>query len=350
MISSLQSTVSNNTRSIKYDHNPLSSTDIQINLKETMSISETSNNQPKINQEEEEEEDDDDDNNNNEETSRLVSIKIENDQEQTSVMALRSILRKRNEKKISIDDFRDVQHTSISMNEDDSDYTGDESEENDDKEEKESNASNRSIEEKSENNEQEQHRRYYNYSRHQQKKKNQFFRTSPSTPLDFPLRAETGTTTTSLPPQTTFYTTDQSLTRTACVTFTKDQPIIIHRSSSTPQLGGADLQPRTSITYINMREDLSASIPITTTATQATTLMTEFRPVYVSPLKYRPLVGLSANDNRLLLEKRVSLLGKPLILHPIQKRSPTYRRNQLRIYNFLERPHGCQAVIYHSFV
>lgn len=342
MISSLHSTVSNSTHSIKYDHNPLSSTDIQINLEDTMN--EPNADEEKINE-------DDDDENNNDETSRLVSIEIESKEEQTSVLTLRSILRKRNERKMSGENFRLVQHTSISMEEDDSDYTGDENEENDDdddndhEEEKESNVSNKSIEEKSENNEQEQHRHYYNYSRHQQqqKKKNQFFRTSPSTPLDFPLSAETGIT-------TTFYPTDPSLTRPACVTFTKDQPIVIHRSSSTPQLGGTDLQPRTSITYINMREDLSTTIPITTTASQGTTLMTEFRPVYVSPLKYRPLVGLSANDNRLLLEKRVSLLGKPLIFHPIQKRSPAYRRNQLRIYNFLERPHGCKAIIYHTFV
>jgi hypothetical protein len=99
-----------------------------------------------------------------------------------------------------------------------------------------------------------------------------------------------------------------------------------------------------------MREDLSTSVPITTTSGLSSTLGAEFRPVYVSPLKYRPLVGLSANDNRLLLEKRVSLLGKPVICHPIQKRSPRYRRTQLHLYNFLERPHGYKAIIYHTFV
>lgn len=102
-----------------------------------------------------------------------------------------------------------------------------------------------------------------------------------------------------------------------------------------------------------MKEDISmTATPITTATTSGspTMLGAEFRPVYVSPLKYRPLVGLSANDSRLLLEKRVSLLGKPLVFHPIQKRSPSYRRTQLRVYNFLERPHGCKAILYHTFV
>ncbi|UJR13291.1 hypothetical protein I4U23_000309 [Adineta vaga] len=81
-----------------------------------------------------------------------------------------------------------------------------------------------------------------------------------------------------------------------------------------------------------------------------TTMTSDFRPVYVSPLKYRPLLGLSANDSRLLLEKRVSLLGKPVIFHATQKRSPNYRRAQLIIYNFLERAHGYKAIIYHTFV
>jgi hypothetical protein len=129
--------------------------------------------------------------------------------------------------------------------------------------------------------------------------------------------------------------------RIACVTFTNDQPKIIHRSSSIPPLGGFNTEQRPSVTLVNMK----GNIPVTTTA-----LGSEFRPVYVSPLKYRPLLGLSANDNRLLMEKRVSLLGKPLILHPIQKRSLSYRRTQLRIYNFLERADGYKALIYHTFV
>jgi len=350
-------TLPNNNHSIKYEHNQLSS-DTKVNFEQNMSISTNNNNnyQEKENEgnseEEEEEEEEDDDN----ETSRLVSIKIENGQEQqqqqqqqyeqqTSVTTLRSILRKRTEKKMSTDGCSNVQQTSITIDENvndaderDSDYTGDENEE-------ESNGSNKSIEEESKNNEQ-QHQRCRNYSRHQQR--DQFFRTSPHTPLVFPLgtaRTETGTTTTS---QTTaFNGNDQSPSRTACVTFTSDQPIIIHRSSSTPEFIGLDIQPRASVTYINMKENISTSIPMTSSST---TLGTEFRPVYVSPLKYRPLVGLSATDNRSLLEKRVSLLGKPLIFHPIQKRSPSYRRTQLHVYNFLERPHGYKAIFYHTFV
>jgi hypothetical protein len=90
---------------------------------------------------------------------------------------------------------------------------------------------------------------------------------------------------------------------------------------------------------------MKGNTPVTTT-----TLASDYRPVYVSPLKYRPLLGLSANDSRLLLEKRVSLLGKPFVFHPIQKRSISYRRTQLRIYNFLERADGYKALIYHTFV
>jgi hypothetical protein len=222
----------------------------------------------------------------------------------------------------------------------DSDYTGDENEE-------ESNGSNKSMEEESKNNE--QRHRSRNYSRHIQR--NRFFRTSLSTPITLPLdiaKKETRTTTSTT--AITLHDNDHSPSRSACVKFTKDQPTIIHRSSSTPQLGVLDTQPRSSITYINMREDRSIAIPITTTTGSTNSITTEYHPVYVSPLKYRPLVGLSPNHNRLILEKRVSLLGKPLILHQIQRRSASYRRTQLRIYNFLERPHGFKAGIYHTFV
>jgi hypothetical protein len=344
-------TLLNNNHSIKYDHNQLSS-NTQINFEENMSILANNNNnyQKKDNKDDNEEDDDNED-----ETSRLVSIKIENNQDQqqyeqqTPVTTLRSILRKRTEKKMSTSNCSNAQQTSITIDENvngnderDSDYTGDENEE-------ESNGSSKSIEEESKNNEQ-QHRRCRNYSRHQQR--DQFFQTSPSTSRALPsgtTRTETGVieTGTTTSPVTAFNGNDQSPSRTTYVTFTKDQPIIIHRSSSTPQLGGLDITPRSSVTYINMKEDMSMPI---TTADSSTALGTEFRPVYVSPLKYRPLIGLSATDNRLLLEKRVSLLGKPLVFHPIHKRSPSYRRVQLRIYNFLERPHGCKAVFYHTFV
>jgi hypothetical protein len=343
MITSLK-TLTNNNHSIKYDHNQLSS-NIQINVEQNMSILTNNNNncQKKENKD------------NNDETSKLVTITIEkNNQEEqpASITTLRSILRKRTEKKMSTDGCSNVQQTSIIIDENvnndderDSDYTGDENEE-------ERNGSNETIDEESKNNEQ-QHQRSRNDSRHQ--KKDQFFGTSPSIPLVFPLegtRTETGVkgTGTATSPVTAFNGKNPSSNRAACVKFTNDQPIVIHRSSSTPQLSGLDIQPRSSVTYINMREDLSTSVPITTTSGLSSTLGAEFRPVYVSPLKYRPLVGLSATDNRLLLEKRVSLLGKPLIFHPIQKRSPSYRRNQLCVYNFLERPRGGKAVFYHTFV
>ena len=258
MINSLK-TVRNTNHSKNYDNKQLSSNE------QNMSMSILNNKHYKEKTNNDDTEDDDDDIN---ETSKLVSIKIEGNpgeqQEQTSVTTLRSILRKRTEKKMSTDGCMNVQQTSITKDENvnngderDSDYTGDESE---DEEEEESNGSNKSIEEESKNNEQ-QHQRCRNYSRHQQK--DQFFRTSPSAPVVFPLeatRTETGTTTS---PAIEFNGNDQSLSRTACVTFTNDQPIIIHRSSSTPQLGGTDIQPRSSITYINMKENIT-SIPITT--------------------------------------------------------------------------------------
>ncbi|CAF0947028.1 unnamed protein product [Adineta ricciae] len=308
---------------------------------------------------------DDDD---GDESCKLVSLETTNhhvegegkqQQQGTSISILRSILRKRSEKNMSMDSYSHVQQASIkgeqNVNNDDerdSDYTGDE---NDD----ESNGRSKTLEEESKNNEQRQrhHEHCNNYSRHQQK--DQFFRTSPSLSLDFPLETtastETGTIEIELAPTSsskTFYENNRAcLSHTSCVTLVNDSPILKCKSSSASQIGGLGIQQRSSVTYINMKEDFSSTMPITTTTTSSTTaLNNEFRPVYVSPLKYRPLVGLSANDSRLLLEKRVSLLGKPLVFHPIQKRSPNYRRIQLRIYNFLERPHGYKAVIYHTFV
>lgn len=120
--------------------------------------------------------------------------------------------------------------------------------------------------------------------------------------------------------------------------FAVEGPVIIH-SSFYPS---PTIEPRHSVTFLNMKQDVQA-----TTTTETTS---DFRPVYVSPLKYRPLLGLSAHDNHFLLEKRVSLLGKPLILHSTQKRSANYRRAQLIVYNFLERAHGYKAIIYHTFV
>ncbi|CAF2726342.1 unnamed protein product [Rotaria sp. Silwood2] len=353
-----------NNHLTKYNYKELPSNK-QINFEQNMSILMKNN---KIYGEKEDDDDSDDEaeEDDDDENSKLVSIKIENNheekqqqqqqqqqnEEQESPTRLRSILRKQTEKKMSSNAYSNVQQTSITIDEnandddekDSDDYTGDENEQ-------ESNGSNKSKEEESKNNEQQQqqHHRCRNYSRHTQR--NRFFRTSPSTSLIFPSnisKTETGTTASVTAVE--FHEHDHSPSRTACVTFTNDKPTIIHRSSSTPHLSGSDIQPRSSVTYINMREDISTAIPITTTTGPSASLTTEFHPVYVSPLKYRPLVGLSANHSRMLLEKRVSLLGKPVVLHPIQRRSASYRRTQLRIYNFLERPHGYKAVIYHTFV
>jgi hypothetical protein len=285
------------------------------------------------------------------ENLKLVSVTLENNQDQnSSTSTLRSILRKQGEKQASTNTASNVQQTSILIKEDannderDSDYTGDEDEE------EESNDSNISIEKESKSNE--QHHQHCCSSTLQQQK-DQFVRTLSSTPSVFPLgikRTRTETEVIRVTESTTsHHGNDQSPNRTTCVTFTNDQPTIIHRSSSTPPFGGFDIEPRPSVTYINMKENLPTVITTTTTGL-VTTMASQFRPVYVSPLKYRPLTGLSANDSRLLLEKRVSLLGKPLVFHPIQKRSPNYRRNQLLIYNFLERAHGYKALIYHTFV
>lgn len=243
--------------------------------------------------------------------------------------------------------YNNILQTSIVIDENvndgdekDSDYTGDENEQ-------EHNGNKQSIEEESKNNE--QRHRCRNYSRRMQRTR--FVRTSPSKGFAFPLvKAKRETRITTSTTAITSYEHDHSPSRSTCVKFTKDKPIIIHRSSSTPQLSALDIQPRSSITYIDMKEDLSTTVPITAATRAEGEMTTEFHPVYVSPLKYRPLVGLSPNHSRLLLEKRVSLLGKPLVLHPVQRRSASYRRAQLHIYNFLERPHGCKAVIYHTFV
>ncbi|KAF4529388.1 hypothetical protein B566_EDAN003479 [Ephemera danica] len=50
-----------------------------------------------------------------------------------------------------------------------------------------------------------------------------------------------------------------------------------------------------------------------------------------------------------LHQPRMSLLGKPLN-YRASRRDARYRRLQSRVYNFLERPRGCQAVFYHIIV
>jgi hypothetical protein len=272
--------------------------------------------------------------NDNDGNSKHVSNTLKQNQEQSSTTPttppLRSILRKHDQKKVSTNSSN-VQQTSILINENDnnderdSDYTGDEDEE-EEEEEKESNASHISIEKESQNNEQ-----HYCYSSRQ----NQNDKSSPTSKVK------------SNP--VVCIENNQSRSRATCVTFANDQLTITRQGSTTPPIGGVTIEPRSSVTYINMKENLPKTTT-TTTSSAAIPMNSDFRPVYVSPLKYRPLLGLSASDSRLLLEKRVSLLGKPLVFHPIQKRSQAYRRTQLCIYNFLERAHGYKAMIYHSFV
>ncbi|MPC83699.1 Potassium voltage-gated channel subfamily KQT member 5 [Portunus trituberculatus] len=45
----------------------------------------------------------------------------------------------------------------------------------------------------------------------------------------------------------------------------------------------------------------------------------------------------------------MSLLGKP-INYKTSRRDVRYRKTQARVYNFLERPRGVKAVIYHMSV
>ncbi|XP_053967295.1 potassium voltage-gated channel subfamily KQT member 1 isoform X6 [Anastrepha ludens] len=50
------------------------------------------------------------------------------------------------------------------------------------------------------------------------------------------------------------------------------------------------------------------------------------------------------------LRPRMSLLGKPLAYNRGTRRDARYRRLQSRVYNFLERPRGLPAVLYHIMV
>jgi potassium voltage-gated channel KQT-like subfamily protein len=50
-----------------------------------------------------------------------------------------------------------------------------------------------------------------------------------------------------------------------------------------------------------------------------------------------------------LSNHRVSLLGKPLNYRPT-RRDAKYRKLQAKLYNFLERPTGKKAAIYHALV
>jgi potassium voltage-gated channel KQT-like subfamily protein len=66
--------------------------------------------------------------------------------------------------------------------------------------------------------------------------------------------------------------------------------------------------------------------------------------------------SLSLNDRRSsskhggrLQQPRMSLLGKPLN-YRAKRRDARYRRLQSRVYNFLERPRGYKAILYHMLV
>jgi potassium voltage-gated channel KQT-like subfamily protein len=50
-----------------------------------------------------------------------------------------------------------------------------------------------------------------------------------------------------------------------------------------------------------------------------------------------------------LSNHRVSLLGKPVNFRPT-RRDAKYRKLQAKLYNFLERPTGRRAAIYHGLV
>lgn len=46
----------------------------------------------------------------------------------------------------------------------------------------------------------------------------------------------------------------------------------------------------------------------------------------------------------------MSLLGKPINYNRGARRDARYRRLQSRVYNFLERPRGIPAILYHVIV
>ncbi|XP_031636501.1 potassium voltage-gated channel subfamily KQT member 5-like, partial [Contarinia nasturtii] len=51
-----------------------------------------------------------------------------------------------------------------------------------------------------------------------------------------------------------------------------------------------------------------------------------------------------------LAQPRMSLLGKPISYNRGARRDARYRRLQSRVYNFLERPRGVPAILYHVLV
>lgn len=78
-----------------------------------------------------------------------------------------------------------------------------------------------------------------------------------------------------------------------------------------------------------------------------------YKKVYVVIVKVQLscVVGCSeskSGGNR-LATPRMSLLGKPLS-YRATRRDARYRRLQSKFYNFLERPRGYKAVLYHMIV
>ncbi|XP_038051746.1 potassium voltage-gated channel subfamily KQT member 3-like [Patiria miniata] len=63
--------------------------------------------------------------------------------------------------------------------------------------------------------------------------------------------------------------------------------------------------------------------------------------------EFAKMNGRSSHER--LQQQRMSLLGKPLAYRQ-SKRDAKFRKVQTRIYNFLERPAGWLAIIYHIFV
>ena len=57
----------------------------------------------------------------------------------------------------------------------------------------------------------------------------------------------------------------------------------------------------------------------------------------------------ASNGSSRLVNPRMSLLGKPINYRP-NRRDVKYRKLQAKLYNFLERPSGRTAAIYHILV
>lgn len=65
--------------------------------------------------------------------------------------------------------------------------------------------------------------------------------------------------------------------------------------------------------------------------------------------EFNKMNGRSSSTHARLAQQRMSLLGKPLN-YRVSKRDARFRKVQTRIYNFLERPAGWMAILYHVLV